>query len=96
MQQLSRPRLASFDYWLLGATLVLSLIGIAMIYSATACITGEQLDWASPALRQALYLVVGLIAMFLIALVDFRAYGALRWPIWILTVALLAIVSVIG
>ncbi len=96
MDRLSRPRLAHFDYWLLGATLVLALIGIAMIYSATACITGEALDWQSPALRQAIYLVAGLVGMFALAFIDYRVYSTLRWPIWVFTIAILAIVSVIG
>ena len=96
MDRLSRPRLAQFDYWLLGATLVLALIGIAMIYSATACITGEPLDLESPALRQAIYLVIGLAGMFTLAFIDYRVYSTLRWPIWIFTIAMLAVVSVIG
>jgi rod shape determining protein RodA len=96
MERLSRPRLEHFDYWLLGATLVLALIGIAMIYSATACITGEALDWESPALRQAIYLAAGLGGMFILAFIDYRVYATLRWPIWIFTIAILAIVSVIG
>jgi rod shape determining protein RodA len=96
MERLSRPRLLHFDFWLLGATLILSLIGIAMIYSATACITGEPLDLTSPALRQAIYLVVGLVGMFALTLIDYRVYAALRWPLWIFTLVILAIVSVIG
>lgn len=96
MERLSRPRFTHFDFWLLGATLLLAVIGVAMIYSATACITGEPLDWTSPALRQAIYLVAGIVAMFALAFIDYRLYGALRWPIWIFTLAMLAVVSVIG
>lgn len=96
MERLSRPRLLHFDFWLLGATLILSLIGVSMIYSATACITGESLDLNSPALRQAIYLLVGLVGMFVLTLIDYRVYAALRWPIWIFTIGILAIVSVIG
>lgn len=96
MERLSRPRLAYFDYWLLGATLLLALIGVAMIYSATACITGEPLDWESPALRQAIYLAAGLGGMFFLTFIDYRVYATLRWPIWVFTIAILAIVSVIG
>ncbi len=96
MERLSRPRFTHFDFWLLGATLLLAVIGVAMIYSATACITGEPLDWTSPALRQAIYLVAGIVAMFALAFIDYRLYGALRWPIWIFTLAMLTVVSVIG
>ena len=96
MERLSRPGLLHFDFWLLGATLILSVIGVSMIYSATACITGEQLDLTSPALRQAIYLGVGLVGMFALTLIDYRVYAALRWPIWVFTIGILAIVSVIG
>ncbi len=96
MERLSRPRFTDFDFWLLGATILLTLIGVAMIYSATACITGEPLDLSSPSLRQAIYLVVGLVGMFVLAFIDYRVYNALRWPIWIFTLGILAIVSVIG
>ena len=51
---------------------------------------------ASPALRQAIYLTVGLVGMFTLAFIDYRVYSALRWPIWVFTIAMLAVVSVIG
>lgn len=92
MERLSRPRFTHFDFWLLGATLLLVLIGIAMIYSATACITGEPLDWESPALRQMVFGVVGLAAFFATTFVDYRVWGALRWFIWGGIVGLLGIV----
>lgn len=64
--------------------------------SATACITGEPLDWQSPALRQALYLAVGMVGMFVAAYIDYRMCESLRWIIWGGTLVLLAIVAVIG
>ncbi len=85
-----------FDIWLLGATLLLALIGIVMIYSATECITAEPLDWTSMSARQALWLVAGLGAMFVLTFVDYRLYMLLRWPIWIGTLGMLAAVEVIG
>ncbi len=92
MERLSRPRFTHFDFWLFGAALLLVIIGITMIYSATACITGESLDWESPVIRQILYSIVGFAAMFSLAFVDYRLWGALRWLIWGGIVALLAIV----
>ncbi len=83
MERLQRYRLEHFDFWLLGATLLLALIGVAMIYSATACITAESLNWASPTIRQFLYLLGGLGAMLTLAWIDFRVYASLRWIIWL-------------
>ncbi|MEW5720158.1 MAG: rod shape-determining protein RodA, partial [Chloroflexota bacterium] len=77
-------------------TLLLTVIGILMIYSATECITGEPLDWASPTIRQGLYALAGVIGMFVLAALDYRIYAGLRWIIWGVTLGLLAIVFVIG
>ncbi len=96
MQQISRHRLEHFDVWLLGATIALALIGLAMIYSATACITNEPLDFSSPTVRQFLYLIAGVVAMFLFALIDFRIWGPMRWLIWIFVIGSLATVLAIG
>ncbi len=96
MERIERPRFQHFDFWLLGATLLLVVIGVLMIYSATACITGEALDWESPALRQAIYAVAGLVAMIVLTLIDYRIYSPLRWMIWVVTLALLAYCGCVG
>jgi rod shape determining protein RodA len=96
MDRIARPRFWLFDPWLLGATLLLTAIGILMIYSATECITGEPLDWASPTVRQSMYALVGIVGMVFLTALDYRIYAALRWIIWIATLGLLAIVFLIG
>ncbi len=96
MQQLPRQRFEHFDFWLLGATLLLALIGIAMIYSATACLTNEPLDFSSPAVRQFIFLIVGLAALLVFTLIDFRVYSQWRWLIWIFVVGTLAFVFLWG
>lgn len=96
MARLERQRLAQFDVWLFGATVLLALIGIAMIYSATACIDAEPLDLKSPTVRQIIYLAAGMIAMVLLSLIDVRVYGGLRWIIWAGTVGSLGAVWLYG
>ena len=96
MERAERQPFRHFDIWLLSATLLLTVIGILMIYSATACITNEPLDWASTTIRQIVYLAAGLVAMFVLTLIDYRVYAALRWPIWVGTIAILGAVQVIG
>jgi len=96
MARLERQRLAHFDFWLLGATILLALIGIAMIYSSTACIDSEPLDLKSPTIRQVIYAIAGIGAMIALAFIDFRIYGNLRWFIWGGTVLLLGAVAITG
>jgi rod shape determining protein RodA len=96
MDRLTRPRFLFFDLWLFGATLLLTVIGLLMIYSATECITGEPLDWASPTVRQAIYALAGVGGMFLLAALDYRIYASLRWLLWGGILVLLIIVFVIG
>ncbi len=96
MERSARYRLEHFDFWLLGATVLLTLIGVAMIYSATACITNEPLDFTSPTIRQFLYLLAGLVAVFLLAFLDFRVYISLRWLIWLFVLGSLGLVFAIG
>lgn len=96
MERISRPRLVHFDFWMLGATLLLVVIGILMIYSATACITGDPLDWESVTVRQGLYAIAGIIGMAILTWIDYRLYGFLRWIILAFTIFILLIVFAIG
>ena len=58
------------DWLLLGALLVLTGIGIAMIYSTTYVVVG---DHAGPQVRTQSYaLVLGLIALFVFLVIDYR------------------------
>ena len=58
------------DWLLLGALLVLTGIGVAMIYSTTYVVVG---DHAGPQVRTQSYaLVLGLIALFVFLVIDYR------------------------
>jgi rod shape determining protein RodA len=96
MERSQRRLFLNFDVWLLGATVLLTVIGILMIYSATACIDNQPLDWTSVTVTQILYLLAGLVAMLALTVIDYRIYAALRWPIWIGTVSILGLVEAIG
>jgi len=82
----------NFDFVLLAATVLLIAFGIAMIYSAT-------LD--TPALkelplRQAIYAVVGLAFLALVAAIDYRSLERLQKPLYALTIASLLLVLFVG
>lgn len=89
-------RWRSFDFTLLGSTLVLAGFGIAMIYSATmgTALGGWRFD--SLPLRQLLYVAVGLVLTIMLAALDYRYLDYVRLPLYLLNVALLALVLFIG
>jgi rod shape determining protein RodA len=82
----------NFDFWLFGATALLIGFGIAMISSAISDSPGLQ-DLPG---RQAIYAGVGLILMALIARLDYRPLQDWRDLFYIISLALLAVVLVIG
>jgi rod shape determining protein RodA len=81
-----------FDWYLLALVLALSLFGVLMVASALA---GNTL-YASWPWRQAGFLVVGLILLFVTAAVDYRLLESLAYPIYTVFLAFLAIIAVIG
>jgi len=64
------------DKWLYCATLVLVVIGLAMVFSASAVMARERFD--SPytfLIRQALWAAVGLAVMTVLMQIDYRKYN---------------------
>ena len=82
----------NFDFVLLGTTILLIALGVAVIYSATL---GTP-DLADIPAYQIIYAVLGLGVMFVVAAIDYRFLESFQKPIYVLTVALPAIVFIIG
>jgi cell division protein FtsW len=64
------------DKWLFGATLVLVVIGLLMVFSASAVMAKER--FGSPyafVIRQSLWAAFGLTAMVLLMRIDYRRYN---------------------
>ena len=64
------------DKWLFGATLILTVIGLLMVFSASAVMAKER--FGSPyafVIRQSLWAVFGLTAMVLLMKIDYRRYN---------------------
>ncbi len=81
-----------FDWPLMMAVLALSLIGIAMIYSATVG-TEELTDYWR---RQSFFLLLGIAVLVAIAIFDYRHLEVLAPPIFVIFVGSLILVSQIG
>ena len=89
---MSRIRWRDFDWFLLSIVVVLTVIGIVMIASATMGVESLAGAWR----RQALYAVLGLAGLFLVATVDYHLLESLQWPIYFLTLITLVFTLFFG
>lgn len=74
-----------FDFWLLGAIVLASAFGVAMIRSAVA---GNEV-LLPLATRQVYFALLGLALIFIIGAIDYRYWTSLYIPIYIVTSILL-------
>ncbi len=85
------------DYGLLVGLIALSVVGVIMAYSATRqqlVNAGENPHYYLE--RQALFVIVGLVAMTIVARIDYRRYDIAATPLYIGSVLALAGVFVLG
>lgn len=94
---LDRRLIRSFDFPLLGVTLVLLLVGLLVVYSATQArdleLYGDRLYHL---VRQALAAGIGLLAMLAVVNVDYGLFERLSRPLYLFNLALLTLVLVAG
>jgi rod shape determining protein RodA len=85
-----------WNFFLLGCVLVLLSISILSVYSATLNATsyGNPLDVLFP--RHLLNIAIGLVAMVLVASLDYRLLSGFAVPLYILAIAMLLVVLVVG
>jgi rod shape determining protein RodA len=82
----------NLDLWLLAATLLLVAFGVAAAHSATMNSSGlEDLT-----LRQVIYAAVGFVIMILLAFNDYRFLANLQKPLYVIVLAVLAVLLLIG
>jgi rod shape determining protein RodA len=83
-----------FDFWLLGAVALLVIFGITMIRSAVAGnIELLELDLVQ---RQLIFGAVGFVVILIISSIDYRLFASISRPMYIITVASLATLYVVG
>lgn len=82
----------NFDFVLLAATVLLIAFGVAMIYSATQ----DTPDLQDLPRRQAIWALVGLALLSLVASIDYRFLESLQKPLYALTIASLLLVLLVG
>jgi rod shape determining protein RodA len=86
--------LVHFDWWLLAASLALAIFGIAMIYSATRGVVDPVIQnrWTA----QIAFLVIGIVAFFMGALLDYRLLRLAGWPGYCFLLGVLVLVELYG
>jgi rod shape determining protein RodA len=85
------------DYGLLGGLIALGVTGVVMIYSATrqALVdAGENPHYYVE--RQAFFVVLGIVAMYVVSRIDYRRYEIAATPLYVLSLIALAGVFVVG
>jgi rod shape determining protein RodA len=89
----ARRRVPPFDYILVIATLLVSVIGVVMVYTATRGTLLAQGDDPKTFLKkQALFVVLGVITMVVVALIDYRRLEQVANALyWLIILALLGV-----
>ena len=87
-----------FDVGLLLITLILIVLGVVVLFSASYYIsfTSDSLNYASIIRSQLTYLGIGLLLMVVLALLDYRKWRNLALPGMALTTVLLVVVLLLG
>jgi len=89
---LERPWYKKLNYPLVLAALALSAYGVVIIKSATLHAAGARGDVQ----HQIAYLIFGAVAMLVLTFVDYHLWQKLAWPLYIVDVAMLALVALVG
>lgn len=93
----SKSQPQAYDVHLLFAVLFLVGIGIVMVYSASSAVAVKKYGSDLHFLRkQALFSLIGIVALVICSHIPFRLYRSLTYPILLLAIGLLAAVQISG
>ena len=89
----SRRNVPPFDFLLVGATLLVSAIGVVMVYTATrGSLLAQGEDPKTFLKKQGLFVVLGCIVMVVVAVIDYRRWEPLANILyWLIVLALLGV-----
>jgi len=86
----------NFDFLLLGVTILIASIGIALIYSATISTEGNIELLGRSFFRQIQFAVSGLLILLLVSAIDYHLLGSVHWLVYIVAIGILGLVAVVG
>jgi rod shape determining protein RodA len=84
-----------FDFWLLGAVILLVIFGITMIRSAVAG-NIELTEETNLVNRQLIFTLVGVLVMWFVASVDYHYWSSINRMLYLVTASALAILNVVA
>lgn len=84
----------NYDFWLLGAVVILAIFGIAMIRSAVA--NNIELVDLNLVQRQLIFAVAGLVGSLLIAWVDYHLWASMSRTLYIIVFVVLGTLFIVG
>jgi rod shape determining protein RodA len=84
-----------FDFWLLGAVVLLTIFGVTMIRSAIAG-NIELLTETNLVQRQLVFASAGFLVVFIIASIDYRLWASISRPMYLITTVVLASLTIAG
>ena len=97
MRRLRLPTHTGYDLMLLSVVFALLAIGLAMVYSASGIRALDALDDPRYFLvQQSAWVGIGLVAMLVVARIDYHRYRRLALPVLVVAVVLLILVLVPG
>jgi len=83
-----------FDFWLLGAVVVMTIFGVTMIRSAVA--GNVALEEANIVQRQIIFAVIGFVVIFIVSAIDYHLWASISGPMYVLTVIFLGVLTIAG
>jgi len=83
-----------FDFWLLGAVALLTLIGIVMIRSAIA--GNIELIEGNTVQKQIIFAVTGFVVIAIVSAFDYKLLSALSQPMYYATIGVLVVLNLVG
>lgn len=89
---MQRTSWRNFDFWLLGAVILLSIFGVAMVRSAIA----GNVVLAGLVERQAIFVGISFVVIMVLAVIDYRYWSALSRLMYIFAILALLVIYVYG
>ncbi len=96
MFSIDRRIFSHFNWQLLGITLILFFIGVVNLYSASSLKVEHGVRFIPYYKKQLIWGAGGLVAFFLAMVIDYRRFKEIAFPLYILSLLLLALVPFMG